>query len=37
VATGRIHSAEELLEHKPDALLPDLVDTDLVLRTLDAL
>ena len=37
VATGRIHSAEELLEHKPDALLPDLVDTESVIKTLDVL
>ena len=37
VATGRIHSAEELLDHKPDALLPDLLDPDRVLKTLDAL
>jgi phosphoglycolate phosphatase len=34
VATGRVHSREELLEHKPDALLPDLVDPDLVIKTL---
>jgi phosphoglycolate phosphatase-like HAD superfamily hydrolase len=37
VATGRIHSAEELLEYKPDALLPDLVDVEKVVATLDAL
>jgi len=37
VATGRIHSAEELLAHKPDALLPDLVDTESVIKTLDVL
>jgi|ERR1044072_672855 phosphoglycolate phosphatase-like HAD superfamily hydrolase len=37
VATGRVHSREDLLEHKPDALLPDLSDVELVLRTLDAL
>src|SRR5713101_6101977 len=30
VATGRIHSADELRECKPDALLPDLLDTELV-------
>lgn len=37
VATGRIHSPDDLLEHKPDALLPDLVDVELVLKTLDGL
>jgi len=37
VATGRIHSAEDLLEHKPDALLPDLLDTESVIKTLDVL
>jgi len=37
VATGRIHSAEELREHQPDALISDLEDVDLVLRTLDEL
>jgi phosphoglycolate phosphatase len=37
VATGRIHSADDLLEHKPDALLPDLVDVKKVVSTLDAL
>jgi phosphoglycolate phosphatase len=34
VATGRIHSAEELLVHEPDALLPDLLDAELVMETL---
>ena len=34
VATGRMHSAEELLAHEPDALVPDLLDADLVMRTL---
>ena len=34
VATGRIHSADDLRECQPDALLPDLLDTQLVLRTL---
>jgi phosphoglycolate phosphatase-like HAD superfamily hydrolase len=34
VATGRTYSAEDLTAHRPDALLPDLSDTSLVLRTL---
>ena len=34
VATGRMHSAEELLVHEPDALLPDLLDAELVMETL---
>lgn len=37
VATGRMHSAEELLVHAPDELLPDLLDAELVLRTLGKL
>jgi phosphoglycolate phosphatase len=37
VATGRIHSAEELLAHEPDALLPDLLDAELVMKTLGRL
>ncbi len=37
VGTGRIHSFEELRACKPDALLPDLLDVDLFIRTLDAL
>jgi len=37
VATGRMHSAEDLLAHKPDALVPDLLDADLVLETLAGL
>jgi phosphoglycolate phosphatase len=37
VASGRMHSAEELLVHEPDALLPDLLDAELVLQTLDKL
>jgi phosphoglycolate phosphatase-like HAD superfamily hydrolase len=37
VGTGRIHSFEELRACKPDALLPDLRDVDLFIRTLDAL
>jgi len=34
VATGRMHSAEDLRAHEPDALLPDLLDVDLVMKTL---
>jgi phosphoglycolate phosphatase len=37
VATGRMHTADELLRHDPDAVLPDLADTELLLRTLAAL
>ena len=37
VATGRMHSAEDLLAYEPDALLPDLLDVELVIRTLDQL
>jgi phosphoglycolate phosphatase len=37
VATGHMHSAEELLVHKPDALVPDLMNADLVIETLDGL
>jgi len=37
VATGRSHSAAALLRYDPDAVLPDLADTELLLRTLDAL
>lgn len=37
VGTGRIHSFDELRACKPDALLPDLLDVDLFIRTLDAL
>ena len=37
VATGRSHSTEELRRHHPDAVLPDLTDTGLLLRTLAAL
>lgn len=37
VATSRYYTAEELTRHKPDALLPDLTDLDLVMRTFDAL
>jgi len=34
VATGRVHSAEDLAVCEPDALLPDLLDAELVLETL---
>jgi len=34
VATGRIHSAEELRVLQPDALLPNLLDVDLFMDTL---
>ena len=34
VATGRAYSIEDLLPHEPDAALPDLTDTELVLLTL---
>src|SRR5829696_6003640 len=34
VGTGRSYTREEMLACKPDALLPDLSDVDLVLRTL---
>lgn len=34
VGTGRIHSIDELRAHKPDALVPDLSDVELVIRTL---
>ena len=37
VATGRMHSPEDLLAHEPDALVPDLLDAELVIRTLDQL
>jgi len=37
VGTGRTYSEAEILACKPDALLPDLSDVDLVLRTLDRL
>ncbi|HVG32440.1 MAG TPA: HAD family hydrolase [Pyrinomonadaceae bacterium] len=37
VATGRLYTAEDLLPHEPDALLDDLSDTALVLRTFDGL
>jgi phosphoglycolate phosphatase-like HAD superfamily hydrolase len=37
VGTGRFYSREEILACNPDALLPDLADTRLVLETLDKL
>src|SRR5215217_1480044 len=37
VGTGRFYSSEEILACEPDALLPDLVDTRLVLETLGKL
>lgn len=37
VATGRMHSADDLRAHGPDALLPDLLNVDLVLTTLESL
>jgi len=37
VGTGRMFSQAEILACKPDALLPDLADIDLVLRTLEEL
>jgi len=37
VATGRVHSADDLLAHEPDALVPDLEDVELVIQTLESL
>ena len=37
VATGRVHSAEDLAACEPDALLPDLLDAELVIQALDQL
>ncbi|HEX8174499.1 MAG TPA: HAD family hydrolase [Pyrinomonadaceae bacterium] len=37
VGTGRMYSREDLLAHSPDAFLPDLSDTELVLRTFESL
>jgi len=37
VATGRVHSEDQLRECEPDALLPDLLDVDRFIRTVDAL
>jgi phosphoglycolate phosphatase len=35
VATGKSYAAEDLLPHAPDAMLQDLSDTELFLRTLE--
>jgi phosphoglycolate phosphatase-like HAD superfamily hydrolase len=37
VGTGRLNSLATLAPHSPDALLPDLSDTELLMRTLDKL
>jgi phosphoglycolate phosphatase-like HAD superfamily hydrolase len=37
VGTGRFYSSEEILACEPDAMLPDLTDTKLVIETLDKL
>jgi phosphoglycolate phosphatase len=37
VATGRSHPAAELAAYGPDAVLPDLADTDAFIRVLDSL
>jgi phosphoglycolate phosphatase-like HAD superfamily hydrolase len=37
VATGRMYTPAELLAHKPDALLPDLSNLELVMRTFEQL
>jgi phosphoglycolate phosphatase-like HAD superfamily hydrolase len=37
VCTGRFDTHATLAAHNPDAILPDLTDTELVLRTFDAL
>jgi phosphoglycolate phosphatase len=37
VGTGRFYSREEIVACEPDALLPDLADTRLVIETLDRL
>jgi phosphoglycolate phosphatase-like HAD superfamily hydrolase len=37
VATGRMYTPQDLLAHEPDALLPDLTDTELVMRTFEQL
>lgn len=37
VATSRMYRPEDLLAHNPDALLPDLSDIDLTMRTLGEL
>src|ERR1044072_1074524 len=37
VGTGRFYTSEEILASEPDAVVTDLSDTDLVVRTLDEL
>jgi phosphoglycolate phosphatase len=37
VGTGRVNSVETLRPHKPDVLLPDLSDTEEVMRAFDSL
>jgi phosphoglycolate phosphatase len=37
VGTGRFYSREEILAAEPDVVIPDLSDTDLVLKTLEKL
>jgi phosphoglycolate phosphatase len=37
VGTGRFYSTEEMLACNPDAFIPDLVDIDLVFKTLEKL
>jgi phosphoglycolate phosphatase len=37
VGTGRFYSRDEILACKPEAMLPDLTNTELVIETLDAL
>jgi hypothetical protein len=32
-----MHSADDLLAHEPDALVPDLLDVELVMKALDSL
>jgi phosphoglycolate phosphatase-like HAD superfamily hydrolase len=34
IATGRSYTARDLLSHKPDAVLPDLTDTESLMMTL---
>ncbi|MDT7690482.1 MAG: phosphoglycolate phosphatase [Acidobacteriota bacterium] len=37
VATGHAYTVADLAAHRPDAVLPDLTDTELLLRTLEKL
>lgn len=37
VATGRVHSRDQLEACRPDALLPGLLDVDLFMKTLEQL